>query len=168
MCNRRLHVNTRTMLIHVNNNKHRSWWPTLSRSATRISFANSRYLLPATKGPRIEIALEQIEDECAIGRDHNGRSVSDFVTTVYASSIFLRRKNIFGVRGCVTIMRICIHIMKKKNFPFVMEYAYPSWLIAPKTVTWSVTIWISGTCLIVTRVCKICRPWWLSKYRDNS
>lgn len=68
------------MLIHVNNNKHRSWWPTLSRSATRISFANSRYLLPATKGPRIEIALEQIEDECAIGRDHNGRSVSDFVT----------------------------------------------------------------------------------------
>lgn len=35
------------------------------------------------KGPRIEIALEQIEDECAIGRDHNGRSVSNFVTTRY-------------------------------------------------------------------------------------
>lgn len=90
------------------------------------------------------------------------------ILLLYASSIFLRRKNIFGVRGCVTIMRICIHVTKKKNFPFVMEYAYPSWLIAPKTVTWSVTIWISGTCLIVTRFCKICRPWWLSKYRDNS
>lgn len=41
------------------------------------------------------------------------------ILLLYASSIFLRRKNIFGVRGCVTIMRICIHVMKKKNFPFV-------------------------------------------------
>lgn len=88
MCNRGLHVNTGndvdTMLITTNIVAGGLHYRGVQREYRR---ANP---LPPTKGPRIEIALEQIEDECAI----DGRNGNCFQIFLRTSSIFLRRNDI--------------------------------------------------------------------------